>query len=268
MLTAGLSVLPADSAWACGDETSAPPIADSLDARHATDPTLTFLAPLPTTITRGGPPVEIDIELYNGTGSAYRHFAPSFALFNRYAGEFNPEANLRPEYLVVEVMDKGQWRNLTLARGCDPTVWANTAVVGAPFGDSLKRRMQFRVTLKADASKYLEQLQVFSVEKLHYLKVIHPDAPVTSTPGATASPSPSPSTAPAALKQGTPTATPSPVATPTPAAVTVTERPTAAVTELAETGSSTPNTFLLVSAAGFVAFGTIVLLAVRRSSRR
>ncbi|MFJ9522413.1 hypothetical protein ACIRPK_29685 [Kitasatospora sp. NPDC101801] len=282
-LTAGLTVLPASTAWACGDEPApgAEPVPAATDTweKHATDPVATFVPGGPDKITVGGPKVEFSVELYNGTGEDYRRVAPGLGLWNPQSGDPSnhlPNVNLRPEDITVEVMVDGGWKNLTLQHSCDPALYTDIEVARGPLADGHAKRFLFRLGLKSSTPVEQTSLEIYSAFTLKptSLTMVRPPAtPKPTTPKATpATPKPTtPKATPASATPSAPVAAPAavpaaakdaPAATPTPAAVAA-----APVAELAETGSTTPNTFLLASAAAMVALGTGVLLMVRRTRR-
>lgn len=264
-LTTGLTVIPASTAWACGDA-SAPATSETNEPDHGSHPGVAFLNdPKATSITAGGPKVEIGVQIANFTGAPYKAIAPSIGLYNPQSsdsGEDLKTVNLRIEDLTVEALKDGAWKSLKVHHGCDPALRVDTSVLNAPLADGRAQRYVFRIGLSAKAPKEQKSFDVYlgtnrgaspapakSTLKINRLA----PKPTTAAPKAT------PAAAPAAA-----TSTPTAAATPS-------QQPTAtaaSATELAETGPRTPNTFLLASAAAFVVLGTAVLVGVRRLARR
>ncbi|KQV19567.1 MULTISPECIES: hypothetical protein [unclassified Kitasatospora] len=274
-LTAGLTVLPASTAWACGDA----PFSNSAQApepQRATTPALTFVNPRATTLTAGGPKVEFGVQIANHTGAPYKAISPGLSFWNPQSGAADnhlPNVNVRKQDFTVEVMKDGKWQPLKLRLGCDPTLSADTSLLDAPLADGQTKRYVFRIGLAATAPKEQQGIELHVSSQgdapmiTTNLKFNHPAAqptkpatpkatPSTAAPAAPVTPV-TPAAVPAAAKD-VPATAPTPSVSPTAAATT---------TELAETGSSTPNTFLLASAAAFVALGAGVLLLVRRTLR-
>ncbi|WP_457033374.1 LPXTG cell wall anchor domain-containing protein [Kitasatospora sp. P5_F3] len=264
-LTAGLTVLPASTAWACGDA----PFSNSAQApepQRATTPALTFVNPRATTLTAGGPKVEFGVQIANHTGAPYKAISPGFSFWNPQSGETGNDlkkVNVRKQDFTVEVMKDGKWQPLKLRLGCDPTLSADTSLLNAPLADGQTKRYVFRIGLAATAPKEQKGIELYVSSRgggpmiTTNLKFNHPAAQPTKPAAPKATPSTAaPAAVPAAAKD-VPAAAPTPSISPT----------ATTTTELAETGSSTPNTFLLASAAAFVALGTGVLLLVRRTRR-
>ncbi|WP_405018671.1 hypothetical protein OHV05_18470 [Kitasatospora sp. NBC_00070] len=257
-LTAGLTVLPASTAWACGDEPA--PAATEAWEHHATEPVTTIIPGTPDRITVGGPKVEFGLKLSNGTGEDYRSIAPRPALWNPQSGDVSNDlrkVNLRPEDITVEMMVDGGWKSLPLRHSCDPVLNNIDVTAGrGPLAAGQTKRFLFRLGLKSSTPVEQKSVEVHLGEGTEplTLTMVRPPAPKTPAPKTPAAQAPA--AVPAAAKD-VPAAAPTPSVSPT----------AAATTELAETGSTTPNTFLLASAAAMVALGTGVLLMVRRTRR-
>ncbi|WP_457033376.1 hypothetical protein [Kitasatospora sp. P5_F3] len=269
-LTAGLTVVPASTAWACGDQPA--PAATEAWEHHATDPATTLLPGTLGKITVGGPKVEFGVELSNGTGEDYRSIAPRPALWNPQSGDVSNDlrkVNLRPEDITVEVMVGSGWKNLPLRHSCDPALNVDVSAARGPLAAGHTKRFQFRLGLKSSTPVEQKSLEIYLAPNVKpvTLTMVRPSAapkPVTPKPS-------TPKAAPAAVQAAVPAA--DPTVTPTPSASTTpVQQPAAPVVapaaELASTGSSTPNTFLLASAAAMVALGATVLTVVRRHNRR
>ncbi|WP_405012359.1 hypothetical protein [Kitasatospora sp. NBC_01539] len=259
VLGAGLPLLTAGDAWACGDAPTAPAPTTATPANTGNTAS-GFIAPVPTSVTAGGAAVEIGLEQVNLTGAPVDRLAPEFSLF---ASEPIPGTdklvNLQPEDVTLDVMFHGHWKRLSLRHGCDPTLFADTSSIAEPVQDGRAHRYVFRLALSAKTPAQLKKVDVYGgsdgrsgVATLS-LAVQHPKTS-TATPSPTG---PAPITA-----TGTPTATPTATRTPTPAASAP------ATAELAETGPSTPAAFLLVSGAVALALGGAVLYGAARISRR
>ncbi|MGK4582053.1 hypothetical protein [Kitasatospora sp. HPMI-4] len=170
VLTAGgaAPLLPgAPAAWACGGTAGSADSAASASAPaagHRGEVASAFVPVVPASVTAGGAPVELGVEMANFTGADYADIAPSFALYNPGSGSDHalPGTNLRIRDLKVEVMQDGRWRNLPLHQGCDPTLVADTSVLAGPLADRHAHRYLFRLSLSADAPGQQTEIQVFS----------------------------------------------------------------------------------------------------------
>ncbi|WP_371480431.1 hypothetical protein [Kitasatospora sp. NBC_00315] len=279
VISAGLPLLPgAFSASACGapeaaatDRPTATATANGTAKRSGSndyrpDPAADFGTPLPHEITTGGAPVEFDLTLRNLADVRLEKVAPMLSInatahTDRFGGE------VRPQDLSVEVRHGGAWQKLAVVRYCDPGNRADTSEFAQPMDPGDRLEFHFRVGLAAGTARDVDSLDLFGgitdqgKSASFTMKVLRPG------------PTQAPSTAPA-----TPTSTPTTTA-PTPAATasavpagvvgtaptaSPTAPATAAASELAHTGGSSPNGFLLGSAASFVVLGAGTLIAVRR----
>ncbi|WP_344447312.1 hypothetical protein, partial [Kitasatospora nipponensis] len=204
-LTAGLTVIPASTAWACGDEPAPAELNRFFDATNS------LVAPVPTAITPGGPKVELGMQLVNSTGAPFKRIAPKLTFDSTYA---EAGAALRIEDVTVELMRGGEWKPVKLRSSCDPLLWAETdALVNDALPEGGSQRYLFRVGLSAKVS---EKQRSFTVgggldAKGHsvstVLNVTRPTpAPKPGTPKATPS---APAAVPGVAKDA-PTATPTP----------------------------------------------------------
>ncbi|MER5867857.1 hypothetical protein [Kitasatospora sp. NPDC002040] len=282
-LTAGLTVIPASTAWACGDGSS-PAAPAAPEPQHATDPTTVFIDPKATTLVAGGPKVEFGVQVVNSTGAPYKAISPGIAFWNPdsgksyEAGEPHPDLakiNVRKSDFTLEVMKDGKWTPLKLRLGCDPSLSADTSLLNAPLADGRGQRYLFRIGLAATSPKEQSGIQLYlSTNRSNgrmttsSMKITHPAAK-PAAPKAAPSTAPAPAAVPAVAPAVVPVTAATPSATPTPtasASATPAQQP-AATAELAETGSSTPNTFLFASAAASVVLGATVLTVIRRRNR-
>ncbi|MBD0674695.1 LPXTG cell wall anchor domain-containing protein [Streptomyces sp. CBMA156] len=294
VLAGGVQLLATDTAWACGAPDDAPVTApakpsapneqDGSVELHGQGATTTFLK-TPATIGVGGPKVEFEVQIFNGTGADYHRVVPGIAFFNPHGP--TPKAS----QVTAEVMAHGAWQRVPLRRGCDPAISGSVPSAGGPLADGHAVRYRFRVGLSADVAKDVDGLQVIASPSsgrgaITEVKVVHPKA--AATPTAPAKPKPTPTkdakdakgttgttgtkdTKPAADRTTTATPTAAPTAAPaapkapaaTPTAAPATTAP-AGTPELAQTGSSSTNTFLALTSAAFLALGAGVLIAVRR----
>ncbi|GAA2263305.1 hypothetical protein GCM10010430_54750 [Kitasatospora cystarginea] len=119
---------------------------------------------VPTSLTAGGPPVELGVEMANFTGADYPRIAPSFALYNPSSDSdyATPGTNLRLQDLKVEVLKGGRWQVLPLHHSCDPTLVADTSALAGSLTDQHAHRYLFRLSLSADAPRQQREIQVFS----------------------------------------------------------------------------------------------------------
>ncbi|MEU9128095.1 hypothetical protein AB0D08_08290 [Kitasatospora sp. NPDC048540] len=264
----------AGTAHACGDRPAkAAPSATAFGFRSA-DTVTGFVAPTPTTITAGGPKIEIGIEEGNFSGKPIDLVAPAFSLYNERASGHGIGTMLKIEELSVEVMDHGRWTPLAMRYGCDPMISTDTSALAEPLADGRAHRFVFRVGLSADAPADQTRIQIYAGRteqgkaNILDLDVEHPaPAPAPAAPAGTPTATPTkaateaadkPAAVPAAVKDSAPQ---SPVApTTAPAA--------APAAELASTGPSAPTGFLFGAAGACLALGLGVLYTVRRAARR
>ncbi|WP_416875725.1 LAETG motif-containing sortase-dependent surface protein [Kitasatospora sp. SC0581] len=278
VLAGGVQLLTTDTAWACGDSDKAPVTAQAKPSAadeedrsvelHGQGTNATFLK-APGTLTVGGPKTEFDVQFFNGTGADYHRIFPGIAFFNTNG------ATPKPSQVTAEVMANGTWQRVKLANGCDPAIGGSLPSAGGPLADGHAVRYRFRVGLSADVATGIDGLQV-TVKPSEGrgvstdVKVVHPAAP--AKPTTPAKPAPTKDTKPAPAKpaaeqtKDTAPAAPAPKPT-TPSAAPATTAP-AGTPELAQTGSSSTNTFLAASSALLLALGAGALIAVRRLRRQ
>ncbi|MER8183253.1 hypothetical protein [Kitasatospora sp. NPDC094015] len=198
-LTAG-----AGTALACGEGPAAAATTTTATAQGPADTVSGFIAPAPTGITAGGPPIEIGVEEANLSGSAIDRVVPSFALYNERASGEGIGTPLTVGEVSVEVMSGGQWTPVALHTGCDPVILADLTALAGPLADGQAHRLLFRVGLVADAPRDQTTIQVFSgrtaqgrTNRLD-LEVEHPAPPAprpSGTPSAATTPTGTPSAA-------------------------------------------------------------------------
>ncbi|MGW2401497.1 hypothetical protein ACWCYY_33585 [Kitasatospora sp. NPDC001664] len=254
LLTSGITLITADTAWACGPS-PAEPIYEG--PRRATEPQQSFIPELPRTITAGGAKVEVGIELFNGTGSAYRQIAPGFGLLA--PKPTGGKQGLRAQDVTVEVMVSGAWKTLPTRYDCG-AFYTDTAVLKGSLEDGRAKRFMFRVGLKSTTPAAQDSILLYTTEAPATLKVLHP-APAAKP----ASPKPTPSATKAAALAAAPAEAPK--ATPS-APATATPTTAATPAELASTGPKAPAAALVGSAAALLAVGTAALLFARRRTAR
>ncbi|MGW4645399.1 hypothetical protein [Kitasatospora sp. NPDC004289] len=271
LLTSGITLITADTAWACGDQPSSA-AAEQPREQHAGEPSVLFVGNTPKKITAGGAKVEFTLSLHNGTGSAYKRIAPHLALWNPQSGFGDDVAglskaelrqvHLRPQDITVEAKVNGQWKNLPLRRGCDPLLNADTSALNGPLADGQSKQFTFRIGLKSSAPAVQKSFHLYAADLPTTVTVVRP-----TTPPKPATPKPTPSAtkaaAPAAAVAEAPKPTPSASVTATPAA-----EPAATPAELASTGPKAPTAALVGSAAALLAVGTAALLFARRRTAR
>ncbi|MDH6703621.1 LPXTG-motif cell wall-anchored protein [Kitasatospora sp. MAA19] len=295
VLAGGVQFLATDSAWACGGpdnaavaDQSGPAAGDQGDVRTGISAGF-HMTPPGQTITPGGPKLEIGDSVGNFTGATVQNASPLLAIYN-------PRGGLRPQDFVVEVSSDQGWKTVPLRHGCDPTLWADAPSAKADRLETGRvANFMYRVRLSAQAPKDLTELQVtvggrakgFPVEtsEARTVRVVRqaenpapaPKPTTTAKPTTPAKPAPAkqdkPAPAkPAADQTSAPAATKAPAAAPTKAPAAPSATPSAApattapagTPELAQTGSSSSNTFLLAASAALLALGAGVLIAVRR----
>ncbi|MFI5528846.1 LAETG motif-containing sortase-dependent surface protein [Kitasatospora sp. NPDC051853] len=254
LLTSGITLITADTAWACGPS-PVPPMYEG--PRHATEPVQAFIPELPRTITAGGAKVEVGIELFNGTGSAYQQITPGFGLLAPQPA--GGRQALRAQDITVEAMVGGVWKTLPTRYDCGGAFYTDTAALKGPLDTGHAKRFMFRVGLKSSTPATQGSILLHTTDQPATLKVVHPGAAP-----APAAPKPIPSTAKAAAPTAPAAPTEAPKATPstasTPAAI-----PAA---ELASTGPKTPTAPLAGAAAALLALGAGVLFLARRRTAR
>ncbi|MFJ2862764.1 LAETG motif-containing sortase-dependent surface protein [Kitasatospora sp. NPDC087314] len=277
VLAGGVQFLATDSAWACGGPDNAAvagqnapgPIADDSYDVHGPGTSTSFVS-APKSIAIGGPKVEFGLEVGNFSKADYQKLVPQLGLFNPQG------ASPTPSQVTVEVMNHGQWKRVTMRGSCDPAIHTTGLdSLGQPLAVGHAARFLFRVSLTADAPKDMTELQVAGGgsfgNALTTVKVTARQAPAPKpTATATATAKPTTPAKPAPAKQPKP-AQAAPAADQTPATTAAAPPTTAPATtapagtpELAQTGSSSANTFLAASAAVLLALGAGVLIAVRR----
>ncbi|MFE4397116.1 LAETG motif-containing sortase-dependent surface protein [Streptomyces sp. CB02056] len=284
VLAGGVQLLTTDTAWAAGNGGTAAAGAPAATARQATaDHHGSYKAgfhmtPDGQTIIAGGPKVEIGVAVTNFTGAPYQNVSAMLALFNPNSG-----TGLRIEDLTVEVASAGGWKPVKLRHYGDSTLFTveSPATTTPRLEDGRAANFMFRVGLSAKAPKDLTELGVGTIAKApgfpadgtgdanHTFQVARSTAPGTK-PTTPAKPKPTPTKdakpAPAkpAAEQTKDTAPAAPAPKPTtPTTAPATTAP-AGTPELAQTGSSSTNTFLAASSALLLALGAGVLIAVRR----
>ncbi|MCX5212459.1 hypothetical protein OG689_24775 [Kitasatospora sp. NBC_00240] len=288
LLAGAVQLLPADSAWACGDSMPGPSVS-------APVPTAThqgsveaglFMTPGPLKVTAGGAPLEIPVEVGNFTGAPYEKVVPLFALSN-------PSGGLDPKYVVLEANLPGKgWQKLPLHFGCDPTLWTDaSAFPGEHLDDGHATHFTFRLSFTADAYQDLREVEIglFAEAEVggvgkgqnHLVTVLAPAGPTsapTAAPSKTATPAPttaSPAKAPSKAPSPATSEPAVPVAVATTAAPTTapaTATPTTATTapapaELAHTGGSRSTGPLIGAGGALVLLGAGGVLIARRRAR-
>ncbi|MDH6119502.1 hypothetical protein ABH930_004259 [Kitasatospora sp. GAS204A] len=282
----------ASAAWACGDggtaavapatptapaptgaANAAPAAGGPATAVHKGESTIAYLPGTPDTITAGGSPIELQVEMANFTGAAYDDLRPTLGFYDMAAGG----TNLRPEDFTVQVMTGGQWKTLPVHHGCDPVIYPDTSGLAQHLDAGRASRLMFRVALSGKAPADQHDITVFlgtapggqgPVRTLH---IVRPDAPTSapaSAPARTATGTPTKS-APAAVPTAAPTqAAVRPAAATSPAAVPTTA--TATPQQLAFTGGGASSGLLLGAGGALVVLGAgaVTMAARRRSTGR
>ncbi|WP_404869075.1 hypothetical protein ACI1MP_18760 [Kitasatospora griseola] len=296
----------ATSAWACGDDqpavaasasasASAPAPAASAPAApapSASAPSAPAAAPVADlklrvdslwrdadTITAGGAPVQIGVEVSNGGTETIEGVRP-FPTFFNYSDD--TKSILHPEDLVLEVKTGGAWKTLPMKWGCDPTLrgdYSSLATDLAP-GQTVEFLFRLSVTTHSNAAQQKIEVSVGARTdqvvpmngKGFVLPVIHPAAPTTPAPTATTKAPSTPAATPSApsTPAQTPTArnTTAPVVVPAALTSNTTPSPTAVPVgtgNLASTGGGSSSTPLLIGGTTLVLLGAgAVTFAARR----
>ncbi|WP_111556800.1 LAETG motif-containing sortase-dependent surface protein [Kitasatospora sp. SolWspMP-SS2h] len=204
---------------------------------------------------------------------------PSF--FNK-AGD-SAAGTLLKQNLALQVKTAEDWKDLALFTGCDPVLHADYLFLKADYASGDSHGYTFRLFVTAHANPAQTQVDVstglgnvffhagyeFTGNKSFVLSIVHPTAPTSPAPSASASateaptsPAPSPSTkaptAPAA--SASPTAIPVAVVSSAPASPSA--DPVAA--NLASTGGGSSSTPMLIGGTALVLLGVGAVVFARR----
>ncbi|MFD7729051.1 LAETG motif-containing sortase-dependent surface protein [Kitasatospora phosalacinea] len=272
----------ASSAWACDYEPAAATVAAA--GAPAAEPvnelgnvTAGLIPALEKEITAGGAPVEFGVEVYNeGPGTA-KGVVPVPTFYNE-AGHDGIEGMLKPQDLLLEVADGGQWKALPLKPGCDPVLHADTALLARDIDAGRATRFLFRlsVTGHSDASQDRVDIRLGTKNLSGHSKaalgahlalpIVHPTAPATPAASASAT---APASATATKAPATPAAPASttaravvPAAAVSSAAASPSAVPVAA--NLASTGGGSSSTPMLVGGTALVLLGAGAVVLTRR----
>ncbi|MEV7186490.1 LPXTG cell wall anchor domain-containing protein [Kitasatospora sp. NPDC093102] len=287
VLAGGVQFLATDTAWACGesDTTTRAKTTASVAEAPAADHQGSYQAgfimtPGNRTITAGGPKVEVGVSVTNFTGAPYQNVSALLGIYNPAAG------GLEAKDVTVEVASAGGWKPVKLVHGgCDPSLYSveSPATTAPRLENGRAANFLFRVGLSAKAPKETTGLEFVALAKapgfpitssesrsFHVARAAAPAPSAKPTTPAKPKPTPTKDTKPAEPAEpaadrtkDTAPAAPEAPKTSTPAAAPATTAP-AGTPELAQTGSSSTNTFLAVSSAALLALGAGVLIAVRR----
>lgn len=267
LLTGAVQLLPADSAWACGDgsfdsERTAP--ADP-DGRLHPDPSATFRPFSSEPISTDGTWAEYEMSLVNDSTVDYAQAQPRLSL------KSGKGSTLRTKDVTVEVMRNGRWQPLPVMVSCGPVLFARTDSLQQPLAHGHSADFRFRVALSATSPQDQTELLLAAQStargattaggsNIRSVKITHPEpAPAKPAPTKSAPAKPAVAETSTAAKP----ATTAPATAPKPATTAPAGTP-----ELAQTGADTPNRFLVGSAAACAALGGGVLIAVRRLRRQ
>ncbi|MER5867856.1 hypothetical protein [Kitasatospora sp. NPDC002040] len=264
-LTACINFLATDTAWAvCGNGPKDPSGGKPRPAKHQGELQVTALKALPTQITAGGAAVELPVRITNRTDAAYEQVEPSLGLGHFY--DMSVDLQLRDVKVSWKKGD-GKWHDLALQPGCTRgIVNKDGALPMLALGKGESAELTYRIAVVASVPKALDTIT-------YSANATGPDL-VSGTVGGTlnvlrpkpATTAPAPRTTPPATPAATPVAVTAEQSEQSEPAAAPSQAPAPA--ELAETGSTTPNTFLLASAAAFIALGATVLTVIRRRTRR
>ncbi|WP_224282863.1 LPXTG cell wall anchor domain-containing protein [Streptomyces sp. LS1784] len=294
VLAGGVQLLATDTAWACGESATTThakttaSVAEAPAADHQGSYQAGFImTPGNQTITAGGPKVEVGVSVTNFTGAPYQNISALLGIYNPAAG------GLEAKDVTVEVASAGGWKPVKLVHGgCDPSLYsvASPATTTPRLENGRAANFLFRVGLSAKAPREMTSL-VFVASagapgfpekggESRDFRVVHTTAPAPSAkPTTPAKPKPTPTRTAKATEPAEPAepvadrtkdavpAVPAAEAPKANAPAPATTAP-AGTPELAQTGSSSTNTFLAVSSAALLALGAGVLIAVRRLRRQ
>ncbi|MFI9270144.1 hypothetical protein ACIGXM_05445 [Kitasatospora sp. NPDC052896] len=152
---AGLPLLSAAAAPAAAPTPACP--GNATTAGHQGTAASAFLPDQPSSITAGGRPVVIDLEMANLTGADYPRIAPSLLLTGARGAD-----DLRPGDLSVQVMKNGAWQPLPVLPGCDSGLGADTSSLAQRLASGHAARFMFRVALSAKAPAHQNAVTVTS----------------------------------------------------------------------------------------------------------
>ncbi|WP_052509714.1 hypothetical protein [Kitasatospora griseola] len=280
----------ATSAWACGDDQPAPSASASAPAAPA--PSASVAAPVADlklrvdslwrdadTITAGGAPVQIGVEVSNGGTETIEGVRP-FPTFFNYSDD--AKSTLHPEDLVLEVKTGGAWKTLPMKWGCDPTLRGDYSSLATDLASGQTVEFLFRLSVTTHSNAAQQKIEV-SVGartgqvvpmngKGFVLPIVHPGAPTTPAPTATtkapSTPAATPSTPSTPAQTPTARNTIAPVVVPAALTGSTTPSPTAlpvGTGNLASTGGGSSSTPMLIGGTALVLLGAgAVTFAARR----
>ncbi|MFE7633994.1 LAETG motif-containing sortase-dependent surface protein [Kitasatospora sp. NPDC057518] len=278
VLAGGVQFLATDTAWACGDH--------RLNGAYEAPANVPGLSPdtaivsAKSSVVADGSWNEVSVKVTNKAAEDAHGMEPFLGIHTPGSG-----AAARLKDVKIQYEDyTGAWKNLQLLDGCSRVVDI-TGSQRQRMAANSSATFKFRYSLAAGTPAGVTTIDLLASTEMagsqgpgdsgfKTVKVTHPQDATGTKPTTPAKPKPTPTKdakpAPAkpAAEQTKDTAPTAPAPKPTtPSAAPATTAP-AGTPELAQTGSSSTNTFLAASAAALLALGAGALIAVRRLRRQ
>ncbi|MFE7591397.1 LAETG motif-containing sortase-dependent surface protein [Kitasatospora sp. NPDC057512] len=272
VLAGGVQLLATDTAWACGDH--------RLNGAYEAPANVPGLSPdtsivsAKSSVVADGSWNEVSVKVTNKAAEDAHGMEPFLGIHTPGSGAAARLKDVRIQYLDYT----GAWKNLQLIDGCSRVVditgsqrqrMAANSSVTFRFRYSLAAATPAGVTtIDLLASTEMAGSQGPGDSGFKPVKVTPPQDTAGAKPTTPAKPAPTKDTKPAPAKPATEQTKDTAPAAPAPKPTTPTAAPAttapAGTPELAQTGSSSTNTFLAASSALLLALGAGVLIAVRR----
>ncbi|MFF4923761.1 LAETG motif-containing sortase-dependent surface protein [Kitasatospora sp. NPDC001261] len=276
VLAGGVQLLATDTAWACGDH--------RLNGAYEAPSNVPGLSPdtaivsAKSSVVADGSWNEVSVKVTNKAAEDAHGMEPFLGIHTPGSG-----AAARLKDVKIQYEDyTGAWKNLQLLDGCSRVVDI-TGSQRQRMAANSSATFKFRYSLAAGTPAGVTTIDLLASTEMagsqgpgdsgfKTVKVTHPQDTAGTQPTTPAKPTPTKDTKPAPAKpaaeqtKDTAAAAPAPKPT-TPSAAPATTAP-AGTPELAQTGSSSTNTFLAASSALLLALGAGALIAVRRLRRQ
>ncbi|MFD4657938.1 LAETG motif-containing sortase-dependent surface protein [Kitasatospora sp. NPDC058444] len=281
VLAGGVQFLATDTAWACGDHRLGGAYEAPADVPGLSPDTAITSAR--SSVVADGSWNEVSLKITNKAAEDAHGMEPFLGLVAPAPGTAVRLQDVRIQYLDYT----GAWKNLRLQDGCTRAVEV-TGSQRQRMAANSSLTFKFRYSLASGTPAGVTAINLFASTEMagsqgagssafKPVKVTHPQDTAAAKPTTPAKPKPTPTKAapakaaePATEKteqtgktEQTKGAAPAAEAPKAPAAAPATTAP-AGTPELAQTGSSSADTFLAAGSALFLALGAGVLIAVRR----
>ncbi|MGW2866611.1 LAETG motif-containing sortase-dependent surface protein [Kitasatospora sp. NPDC001225] len=275
VLAGGVQFLATDTAWACGDH--------RLNGAYEAPANVPGLSPdtaivsAKSSVVADGSWNEVSVKVTNKAAEDAHGMEPFLGIHTPGSG-----AAARLKDVKIQYEDyTGAWKNLQLLDGCSRVVDI-TGSQRQRMAANSSATFKFRYSLAAGTPAGVTTIDLLASTEMagsqgpgdsgfKTVKVTHPQDTADTKPTTPAKPAPTKDTKPAPAKpaaEQTKDTAPAPAPKPTtPSAAPATTAP-AGTPELAQTGSSSTNTFLAASSALLLALGAGALVAVRRLRRQ